>query len=66
MPGFLLAVASLVEHRLYSLSPAVVAHRLSCPAACVIFPDQGSNPSPLHWQVDSLPLDHQGNPALTF
>ena len=32
----------------------VVAHGLSCSTACGIFPDQGSNPSPLHWQVDSL------------
>ena len=24
-------------------------HGLSCSAACGIFPDQGSNPSPLHW-----------------
>ena len=31
----------------------VVAHGLSCSAACEIFPDQGSNPCPLHWQVDS-------------
>ena len=30
--------------------------------ACGIFPDQGSNPCFLHWQVDSLPLSHQGNP----
>ena len=29
----------------------VVAHGLSCPAACGIFPDQGSNSCPLHWQV---------------
>ena len=27
----------------------------------VIFLDQGLNPHPLHWQVDSLPLDHQGH-----
>ena len=26
---------------------------LSCSAACGIFPDQGSNPCPLHWQADS-------------
>ncbi|MGE2757601.1 hypothetical protein, partial [Escherichia coli] len=26
-----------------------------------IFPTQGSNPHLLHWQVDSLPLSHQGN-----
>ena len=31
----------------------VVAHELSCSAACGIFPDQGSNPCPLHWQADS-------------
>ena len=31
----------------------VVARELSCPVACGIFPDQGSNPCPLHWQVDS-------------
>ena len=24
-----------------------------CPTACGIFPDQGSNLDPLHWQVDS-------------
>ena len=26
-----------------------------------IFPTQGLNPSPLHWQVDSLLLSHQGS-----
>ena len=31
----------------------VVAHGLSCSVACGIFPDQGLNPCPLHWQVDS-------------
>ena len=31
----------------------VVAYRLSCSVACGIFPDQGSNPCPLHWQADS-------------
>ena len=31
----------------------VVAHGLSCPAVCGIFPDQGLNPSSLRWQVDS-------------
>ena len=30
--------------------------------ACGIFPDQGSNPCPLHWEADSSPLDHQGRP----
>ena len=27
-----------------------------------IFPDQGSNPRPLHWQPDSHSLYHQGSP----
>ena len=35
--GLLIAVASLVV----------------CPTTCEILPDQGSNPCPLHWQVDS-------------
>ena len=30
-----------------------------------IFLDQGSNPHLLHWQVDSLPLSHQGSPHWT-
>ena len=40
----------------------VVAHGPSCSAACGIFPDQGSNPCPLHWQADSQPPRHQGSP----
>ena len=44
----------------------VVAHGLSCSAACGIFPDQGSNPCPLHWQADSQPLHHQGSPRIYF
>ena len=42
-----------------------VAHGPSCSAACGIFPDQGSNPCPLHWQADSQPLRHQGSPEET-
>ena len=45
---------------------AVVAHGPSCSAACGIFPDQGSNPRPLHWQADSQPLRHQGSPYILF
>ena len=41
---------------------AIVAHGPSCSAACGIFPDQGLNPCPLHWQADSQPLRHQGSP----
>ena len=44
----------------------VVAHGLSCSAACGILPDQGSNPCPLHWQADSQPLRHQGSPKSAF
>ena len=40
----------------------VVAHGPNCSVACGIFPDQGSNPDPLHWQADSQPLRHQGSP----
>ena len=42
----------------------IVAHGPSRSAACGIFPDQGSNPCPLHWQADSQPLRHQGSPPL--
>ena len=41
----------------------VVAHGPSRSAACGIFPDQGSNLYPLHWQADSQPLRHQGSPC---
>ena len=60
--GLLVAVASLaVVHGLQALrlqqlqhaGSVGVAHGLSCSAACGIFPDQGSNPCPLHWQADS-------------
>ena len=44
----------------------VVAHGPSCSAACGIFPDQGLNPCPLHWQADSQPLHHQGSPGVFF
>ena len=43
----------VVPRRLQSAGPAAVAHGPSCSAACGIFPDQGSNPCPLHWQADS-------------
>ena len=60
--GLLTAVASLVaEHglqahglqQLWHAGSVVVVHGLSCSAACGIFPDQGSNLCPLHWQEDS-------------
>ena len=67
MHRLLIAVAALVmEHKLEGLQAPVVAalrlsstisvvvtHGLSCPVACGIFLNQGSNPCPLHWQADS-------------
>ena len=44
----------------------VVAHGPSCSAACGIFPDQGSNPCPVHQQADSQTLRHQGSPITAF
>ena len=44
----------------------VAAHGPSCSAACGIFPDQGSNPCPLHRQAGSQPLRHQGSPGSMF
>ena len=40
-----------------------MGHGLSCSEAFVIFSQQRSNPCLLHWQVDSLPLSHQGSPV---
>ena len=39
-----------------------MAHGLSCSVACGIISDQGLNLCPLHWQVESNPLYHQGSP----
>ena len=50
----------------WSTGSVVVAHRLSCSVACGIFWDQGSNPCLLHWEVDLLPLSHQGSPPSCF
>ena len=50
---------------LWSAGSAVVAHKLRCSEARGIFQHQGSNPCPLHWQVISHPLRHQGSP-LTY
>ena len=55
MSGFLIVGNFLVgEPRLPGpWALVVVVHGFSCTAACGIFPDEGSNPCPLHWQVDS-------------
>ena len=55
-----------VARGLYSAGSVVVAHGLSCSAACGIFPSQGLNLCPLHWQVDSQPLHHQRSPTHVY
>ena len=61
----LIAVGSLVaKHRLQRLGSVAAVHGRNCSLACGIFPDQGSNLCPLHWQADPYPLHHQGSPAL--
>ena len=42
------------------MGSAAVTLRASFSIACGLFLDQGSNPCPLHWQVDSYPLHQQG------
>ena len=52
----------VVTHRLQSSGSVAVALMLNCSVAHGIFPIQGWNPYPLHWQVDSYPLYHQASP----
>ena len=60
--GLLIAVASLViEHGLWSTGSEVVAHGLSCSAACGICLDQLCL---RHWQADSLPPEKP--PGFTY
>ena len=60
--GFLIVMASLVAPGLQSTGSVLVSRRLGYSTACDIFLDQGLSPCLLHWQVDSLPLSHQGSP----
>ena len=43
----------------------VGARGLICSMSRGIFLDRGSNPCPPHWQMDSQPLNHQGNPPVS-
>ena len=61
--GFFLRWLLVAEHGLQGAGSAVVAHRLSCPVACGIFPDQGSNQYPLHFKADSLITGPPGKPC---
>ena len=44
----------VVAWGLWAEGSVVVARRLSCLTTCGIFPDQGSNLCPLHWQFSSV------------
>ena len=48
-----------------SSTGSVVTHGLSNSTVCGIFPDQGSNPCPRHWQADTYPRRHQSS-AITY
>ena len=64
--GRLTIAASLVaEPRLQMRRLSNCGSGPSCSTACGIFPDQVSNPCPLHWQADSQPLRHQGSPSIS-
>ena len=45
--------ASGLSRMMWDLCYVTMAHELSHPKACGIFPDQGSNRCPLHWKADS-------------
>ena len=53
----------LAAPRLWSTGSVVVLNGLNSSETCGIFPDQGLNPSLLHWQAYSLPLSYQESPG---
>ena len=53
--------SAVVNPRLESTGSVVVAHGLSCSAACGIFLDKGWKTCLLQWQEYSLPLSRQGS-----
>ena len=61
----LVAQSCLTIRRLYGLSMEFLGQeywsRFALFFSKGIFPTQGSNPSLLHWQVDSLLLSHWGS-----
>ena len=60
------AGSAVVVPGLWSTGSIAVAHRLRCSMAWGIFLDQGLNLCLLHWQTDSLSLNHQGCPRFFF
>ena len=61
--GLLIAVASSCRARALGVPGS---HGLSCSPAPGIFLDQGLNPYPLHWEVNSYSLLYQGRPVPCF
>ena len=59
-----IAASFVAEHRLQTRRLSNCGSRAQLLRG--IFPDQGSNPCPLHWQADSQPLSHQGSPIYTI
>ena len=55
---------SLPGSSVHGISQARILEWISISLSKGIFLTQGSNLHLLHWQVDSLPLSHQGNPLL--
>ena len=53
------AASVVVGLALQSAGSAAVAHGLSCPVTCTIFPAQGLNLYSLHWPGILKSLDHQ-------
>ena len=69
---FRLRWASVAVHRLSLVAEnrdpgsSSCGDRLSRATACRIFPNQGSNPHPLHGQADSQLPDHQGRLSISY
>ena len=59
--GFSLRSTGIGHAGSSSCSPQALKHRLRCPEACGIIPDQGPNLCRLLWRAESLPLSHQGS-----
>ena len=64
--GLSLSRPLVAEHRLQTRRLSSCGSRAQLLRGMWIFPDQGSNPCPLHWQADSQPLHHQGSPIPQF
>ena len=56
--------SSLLGSSVHGISQAEILEWVSISYSRGIFLIQGLNPHLLHWQVDSLPLSHQGSPLL--